>query len=205
MSAALNTHTRADSSTQSGLTLQDISLGSFGSISTPAKLRVPSTSSGTTAASSAPLGTPSPPSLHVTRRNKLDTDAGTPLSKRLASFSRHVEDDYEDGDDVLDTPARENKGGDLTTPATNRLSSKRKSSNANNAKGSSNLTLRDQEKVCHLQCHEASAVPLRQHIYVSLFHSISMRSRRKTSISSSKFTFWRNGLRSSLLTRLMPR
>lgn len=148
MSAALNTHTRADSSTQSGLTLQDLSLGSFGSISTPAKLRVPSTSSGTTAASSAPLGTPSPPSLHVTRRNKLDTDAGTPLSKRLASFSRHVEDDYEDGDDVLDTPARENKGGDLTTPATNRLSSKRKSSNANNAKGSSNLTLRDQEKVC---------------------------------------------------------
>lgn len=204
MSAALNTHTRADSSTQSGLTLQDLSLGSFGSISTPAKLRVPSTSSGTTAASSAPLGTPSPPSLHVTRRNKLDNDAGTPLSKRLASFSRHVEDDYEDGDDVLDTPARENKGGDLTTPATNRLSSKRKSSNANNAKGSSNLTLRDQEKVCvHFNVMKLRLF-LSADIHTFPYTSISMHSRRKTSISSLKFTFWRSGLRSSLLIRLMP-
>ena len=145
MSAALNTHPRADSSTQSGLTLQDLSLGSFGSISTPAKLRIPSASSGTTAASSAPLGTPSPPNTHITRRSRVD-DAGTPLSKRLASFSKNVDEDYDEGGDVLDTPAREAKD-ELTTPAPNRLSAKRKSSNVNGAKGSSNLTLRDQEKV----------------------------------------------------------
>ncbi|KAH8114261.1 hypothetical protein DFH11DRAFT_1877990 [Phellopilus nigrolimitatus] len=139
MSAALNA--RADSSSQSGLTLQDLSLGSLASFSTPAKYRVPSTSSGTTAPSSAPLNTPSPSGTHFSRRRTDDTT--TPVTKRLA-FSKLGDDDEDDDRDVLDTPGN-GKLEATGTPMPNRLSSKRKSGTVG-AKGSSNLTLRDQEK-----------------------------------------------------------
>lgn len=124
MSAALNIN--ADSSSQSQLTLQDLSLGSLPSLSpgfsTPGRSsRIPS---GTTAASSALVNTPSPGSVSASRR---------------LGFSRTIDDQDEDGS-IVETPGRFTK--DVTgTPGP--LSSKRKSA----AKGSSNLTLRDQEKV----------------------------------------------------------
>ena len=144
MSAALN---RADSSLQSSGTLQDLSLGSLASFSSPARFRVPSASSGTTAPSSVQVSTPSPPSAHHFTRRKVD-DGSTPNSKRLAFSKSLGDDDAEDteGGDVLDTPAREGKADNTNTPMPNRISSKRKSG-ANGAKGGSNLTLRDQEKV----------------------------------------------------------
>ncbi|KAH8104253.1 hypothetical protein DFH11DRAFT_1749366, partial [Phellopilus nigrolimitatus] len=121
MSAALNA--RAESSSQSGLTLQDLSLGSLASFSTPAKYRVPSTSFGTTAPSSAPLNTPSPSGTHFSHRRTDKTT--TPVTKRLA-FSKLGDDDENDDRDVLDTPGN-GKLEATGTPVTYRLSSKLKS------------------------------------------------------------------------------
>ncbi|OCH85364.1 hypothetical protein OBBRIDRAFT_798243 [Obba rivulosa] len=135
MSTALNI--RPDTSVQSLGTQPDLSLGSFASgFSTPAKPRVPSGSSATTAVSSAPLSTPSPSSSIAKRR-----DEGTPASKRFG-LSGH-DDEPEDGGDVLDTPGAEKRWGEAQdTPAPGRVARTRSAG----YKGSVNLTLRDQEK-----------------------------------------------------------
>ena len=127
MSSALNA--RADTSAQSSVTVPDISLGSLNStFSTPArKLRIPSTSTGTTAVS--------PPSGYFAKRR---AEEATP--KRVG----HDDDDGEDHDgDVLDTPdgRKERWGDDSATPAKPKRSRSK-------GKGGVNLTLRDQEKVC---------------------------------------------------------
>ncbi|KAI0260781.1 hypothetical protein BC834DRAFT_831290 [Gloeopeniophorella convolvens] len=137
MSAALNQH--ADTSLQS-LGTPDLSLGSLISgISTPAKsLRNPSASSQTTAPSSAPISTPSPPRA-LGRRNR---DEATPVALRHRLSHREEED--EPDSDALNASQRENNWeGDLGTPLNTR--GKRSKSSATNAKGN-NLTLRDQEK-----------------------------------------------------------
>ena len=138
MSAALNQ--QADSSFQS-LGTPDLSLGSLiSAVSTPAKpLRVSSVSSHTTATSSAPISTPSPPHAAIRRKG----DEKTPVGLR-----RHISDREEDDDpesDALNASRKENNWeGDLGTPLDTR--GKRSKSNPANAKGN-NLTLRDQEKV----------------------------------------------------------
>ena len=120
MSAALNA--RADLSNQSGFSPPDLSLGSFASgFSTPARTgRIPSSS---TATSSAPLSTPSPPNAALFTRKRLEDSA----MKRFGS----LDEGEEEGEDALDTPAP------------NRV----KRTKAGAGKGGVNLTLRDQEKV----------------------------------------------------------
>jgi len=149
MSAALNG--RADASNQSSGILQDLSLGSLGSFTSPARFRVPSASSGTSAPSSAPISTPSPPSGFITRRKTDEFLPGTtPTSKRLA-FSKPESLDEDDEPDLLETPAHDPKADAGSTPMPNRGNGKRKSSAAGgggSSKPGSNLTLRDQEKVC---------------------------------------------------------
>lgn len=139
MSAALNL--RADTSAQSAGTQPDLSLNSLVSgFSTPARShRIPSTSSGTTALSSAPLSTPSPPNgLTFARRR---AEEATPVAKRFG-LSGH-EEEGEDGDgDVLDTPGGEKFNDPSATP------SRSKRTRSTGTKGGVNLTLRDQEKVC---------------------------------------------------------
>ena len=138
MSAALNQ--QADSSFQS-LGTPDLSLGSvISGISTPAKsFRVSSLSSHTTAPSSAPISTPSPPHAHIRRKG----DEATPVALRRHIAAREENDDPES--DVLNASQPENNWeGDLGTPLNTR--GKRSKSNATNPKGN-NLTLRDQEKV----------------------------------------------------------
>ncbi|KAI0062162.1 hypothetical protein BV25DRAFT_1886017 [Artomyces pyxidatus] len=134
MSAALNQ--RADTS---ALSAPDLSLGSMISgFSTPAKsMRIPSTSSQTTAPSSAHLATPSPPHGFPRRKG----DEATPVARRLGLSNHDL--DEEDEADVLNTAQRDKKWDDeLGTPLNGR--GKRRPSAAN-AKGN-NLTLRDQEK-----------------------------------------------------------
>ncbi|TDL18934.1 hypothetical protein BD410DRAFT_792731 [Rickenella mellea] len=152
MSAALNLNTVNDASSQSLGRLEDLSLGSLPSMTlAPSKQRVASTSSGTTAPSSAPISTPSPPGMSYTRRKSSHNNANdlaTPVGKRIAFSSFQINDDGvvdgEDGEDVLDTPGRERRFDALETPAASRPSGKRTKSSG--GKGSSNLTLRDQEK-----------------------------------------------------------
>ena len=132
---------QADSSFQS-LGTPDLSLGSLVSgISTPAKsFRVSSASSHTTAPSSAPISTPSPPHAPVRRKG----DEATPVALRRHHISTR-EDDDEQGSDPLNASRKDDSWeGDLGTPLNTR--GKRSKSNAANAKGN-NLTLRDQEKV----------------------------------------------------------
>ncbi|KAI0074706.1 hypothetical protein K474DRAFT_1601108 [Panus rudis PR-1116 ss-1] len=133
MSAALNT--RADTSVQSVATHPDLSLGSFASgFSTPARAgRIASTS---TATSSAPISTPSPPNAALFTRKRLEEP--TSALKRFGS----LDEGDEDGD-ALDTPVKEKKWGDASeTPAASRM----KRTRSAGAKGGVNLTLRDQEK-----------------------------------------------------------
>ncbi|KAF8265287.1 hypothetical protein EI94DRAFT_1736213 [Lactarius quietus] len=130
---------QADSSFQS-LGTPDLSLGSLVSgISTPAKsFRVSSASSHTTAPSSAPISTPSPPHAPIRRKG----DEATPVAIRRHIASR--EEDDEQGSDPLNASRKEDSWeGDLGTPLNTR--GKRSKSNASNSKGN-NLTLRDQEK-----------------------------------------------------------
>ncbi|THH29016.1 hypothetical protein EUX98_g5172 [Antrodiella citrinella] len=135
MSTALNA--RGDISMQSAGTHPDLSLASFMSgLSTPARnSRVPSAS---TATSSAPLSTPSPPNAAAALRRRLEE--GTPVARRFSSFGI---DEGEDGMDVLDTPGREKKMDDNLNSTTGR--GNRKSTGVG-VKGGVNLTLRDQEK-----------------------------------------------------------
>jgi hypothetical protein len=142
MSAALVIHPDVSNGTQ------DISLGSLGSFSTtPARpgLRVPSASSRTTAQSSAPISTPSPPTTSAIPRRKVD-DHPTSLSSRLSILNH--DDEADDGiGDVLDSPALGKKkwGNASETPgAVTR--SKRPKTATSTGKGTT-LTLRDQEKV----------------------------------------------------------
>ena len=137
MSAALNQ--QADSSFQS-LGTPDLSLGSLiSAIPTPSKsFRVSSASSNTTAPSSAPISTPSPPHAHIRRKG----DEATPVALR-----RHIgrEEDDDPEFNALNASQKENNWeGDLGTPLNTR--GKRSKSNA------TNLTLRDQEKVCGSSC-----------------------------------------------------
>ena len=141
MSAALNSRPDASLNQSSG-TIPDLSLGSLNSgISTPARpgLRAPSASSGTTAPSSAPLSTPSPPTTSAFSKRK--SDESTPAGRRYG-LSGHEED--EDGD-LLNTPGEKAWGDGPDTPMAG-TRPKRTRSGASGAKGS-NLTLRDQEKV----------------------------------------------------------
>jgi hypothetical protein len=164
MSAALNQHASSHS--------LDLSLGSLISgISTPEKsLRVSSISSHTTAPSSVPISTPSPPHPLVRRKG----DESTPIVPRRHVSTRE-EDDNTDPDALNATQNGDNWEGDLGTPLNTR--GKRSKSNATNPKGN-NLTLRDQEKV-HL-------VPLLSFYGPScdcFFHfSTLITSRRKTLI-----------------------
>jgi hypothetical protein len=138
MSAALNA--RGDSSSHSAMTLPDLSLGSL--VSTPGRnFRIPSVSSQTTALSSAPVSTPSPPehgSLNL--RKRLD-EPGSAL-RRLGLSSHESENENGDGGDFLDTPAQ--KWGD--GPETPMAGRKRSRATPGGGKGVT-LTLRDQEKV----------------------------------------------------------
>jgi hypothetical protein len=142
----------ADASFQS-LATPDLSLGSLISrISTPAKsLRVSSLSSHTTAPSSAPVSTPSPPHPLVRRKG----DEATPVVPRRHISTREGDDNLES--DALNASQNgDNWEGDLGTPLNTR--GKRSKSSATNPKGN-NFTLRDQEKVRfvpHLSQHAPS-------------------------------------------------
>jgi hypothetical protein len=127
----------ADSSFQS-LGTPDLSLGSL--ISTPAKsLRLSSLSSHTTAPSSAPISTPSPPHPFVRRKG----DEDTPVVPRR-HISAREEDVNLESDPLNASQNVDNWEGDLGTPLNTRPT--RSKSSATNSKGN-NLTLRDQEKV----------------------------------------------------------
>ena len=145
MSAAMNR--AADTSLQSNGTQMELSLGSFASgFSTPArKARLPSSS---TAASSAPLITPSPPAPAQFRRRRFEEPTPLANSKRKNSGEEH---DDTDGADVLDTPGREKRWGeglDISSPG------RPARTRSAGAKGGVNLTLRDQEKVRTLRAKE---------------------------------------------------
>ncbi|KAF9239071.1 microtubule associated-domain-containing protein, partial [Melanogaster broomeanus] len=141
MSTALNT--RADSSSQSAMTLPDLSLGSLVSgISTPGRaLRVPSISSQTTAPSSAPISTPSPPDHGSVNPRKRLEEPGSGLRRfGLSNRNEETEAGDGDGDNFLDTPVQ--KWGDgPETP----VAGGRKRPRGTPGKGVT-LTLRDQEK-----------------------------------------------------------
>src|SRR5882762_8639326 len=121
MSAALNSRPDASLNHSSG-TIPELSLSIGSGILTPAKLRVPSASSGTTAPSSAPLSTPSPP-------------VPTPYTRRKGdvAFSNNEEDG-----DLLNTPGDRQWGDTIDTPVATRA--KRTRSNTSGIKGA-NLTL----------------------------------------------------------------
>ncbi|KDR79017.1 hypothetical protein GALMADRAFT_64374 [Galerina marginata CBS 339.88] len=148
MSAALTAHPDISNGSQ-----HEFSLGSLASFSTtPGRpgLRVPSTSSRTTAQSSAPISTPSPPSVSAFSRRKGD-DAATSLSSRLNMLGHQDEEEEGIGvdGDVLDTPGA--AGGEkkkwIDAPETPGAASrsKRTKGGASSGKGVT-LTLRDQEK-----------------------------------------------------------
>ncbi|RDB26693.1 Anucleate primary sterigmata protein B [Hypsizygus marmoreus] len=144
MSAALAT--QQDSSTLSNGTHPDISLGSLVSgFSTPARsLRIPSSSSHTTAPSSAPISTPSPPAGPVFSHRKGES---TSISRRLNTLNQFDDDGQEiEGGDLLDTPgADKKKWGDAPeTPMATRPKRNARAS-VGGTKGTT-LTLRDQEK-----------------------------------------------------------
>lgn len=106
----------------------------------------------TTASSSAPLSTPSPPEQQapVSVRRRVD-EPGSAL-RRLAITGHDEGDEVGEGGDFLDTPGH--KWGDgPDTPVANR---KRTRATPGGNKGVT-LTLRDQEKVT-LVCPDAHAV-----------------------------------------------
>ena len=143
MSAALNL--RPDSSTHSATTLPDLSFSSLVSgISTPGRaLRAPSAASQTTAPSSAPLSTPSPPVGH---------HATSGLRKRLDVLALSGRGDDDGIDDSVDAEGAGAGAGYLDTPVAKLdgpetpVARRRTRGNATGGKGVT-LTLRDQEKV----------------------------------------------------------
>lgn len=148
MSAALNARDSRDTSIQSAGTHPDLSLGSFSNLSTPIRpksgLRVPSTTSQTTAQSSAPISTPSSGATFNKRRNTIgQEDVSHSMSRKMTSMS--YDEELENGGDILDTPGNERPkwGDDAETPLP------RSKRGARAGAGAINLTLRDQEKVRH--------------------------------------------------------
>lgn len=145
MSAALISH--PDASTHSAGTVPDLSLGSLGSeFSTPARtgFRIPSATSETTAPSSAPISTPSPPAVGPVFSRK-----NTPsLAQRLNLSGGEDGEDGDGGGDLLDTPGMEKRrwGDTLDTPVATRPKRVMRGGSSSGSKGVT-LTLRDQEKV----------------------------------------------------------
>ncbi|KAI6137841.1 hypothetical protein EDD17DRAFT_1782820 [Pisolithus thermaeus] len=148
MSTALNLR-EGDSSSHSGPTLPDISLGSLASgMSTPGRgLRAPSSASRTTAPSSAPISTPSPPVA----------------SHGTSGLSRDEDDRIDDGEEEAETGG----GGILDTPAT-KLDGPETPAARRRARGNApgkgvTLTLRDQEKHIDALKKENFNIKLRVH------------------------------------------
>ncbi|KAI6111402.1 hypothetical protein F5141DRAFT_1114485 [Pisolithus sp. B1] len=158
MSTALNLR-EGDSSSHSGPTLPDISLGSLASgMSTPGRgLRAPSSASRTTAPSSAPISTPSPP---------VASHGTSGLSKRFGVFGlsgRDEDDRIDDGEGEAETGG----GGILDTPAT-KLDGPETPAARRRARGNApgkgvTLTLRDQEKHIDALKKENFNIKLRVH------------------------------------------
>lgn len=154
MSAALSTLPDRENSTLSNGTHPDISLGSLASgFSTPARnVRVPSSSSHTTAPSSALVATPSPPPISTTFSRR-KTEGGTSLARHLSDFNEETRDE---AGDLLDTPGADYKrwGDGPDTPVATRQKRTRASvgAAAGGTKASA-LTLRDQEKVGDHYCY----------------------------------------------------
>ena len=204
MSAALSTQPDRENSTLSNGTHPDISLGTLTSgFSTPARIiRVPSSSSHTTAPSTALIATPSPPPISTTFTRR-KTEDGAALAQRLATLSHVNEEAQEEGGgDLLNTPGADNKrwGDGPETPVATRPKRTRASVGAamGGTKGSA-LTLRDQEKVSHLQ--RCIALFIICNTDNTCWCSISTTSKRKISISSYECTFLRSGWRCSRQTR----
>jgi hypothetical protein len=144
------TSQRADDSLLSMVSPPNLSLGSLANISgvsTPVRgLRIPSSS---TAPSSAPVATPSPPRVSSYIRKKLEEGA-TPVARKLgvSGTDNLPDDDGETDGDILNSMTREKKWDDeFGTPSSARPKRSRQSTGNGNAR-SNNLTLRDQEKVC---------------------------------------------------------
>lgn len=119
----------------------DLSLPSFASgFSTPGRnLRH---ASGSTATSSAPLSTPSPPNAAQFTRRRLEEPTPVALGRRKSGL-----DDLDDNDseNVLDTPGKEKSFRDSLDISAPGRPSRTRSAGAKG--GGINLTLRDQEKV----------------------------------------------------------
>src|ERR1700691_2799800 len=174
MSAALNSRPDTSLHNSSG-SIPDLSLSIGSGISTPAKhtLRVPSASSGTTAPSSVPLCTPSPPPANPYIRRKGD----------IGSLPNHEEDG-----DLLNTPGGEGQWGEgVDTPIATRV--KRTRSSVTGSKGS-NLTLRDQEKVRPFL--KFNYITFDSNSNTTYVASTSTISRKKTSTSNSASTSSKN-------------
>lgn len=194
MSGALQSY---DTSILSNGTHPEISLGSLASgFSTPARpsLRVPSATSETTAPSTAPVSTPSPPSGTAFSRRKGGEAAS--FSRRLSGLNH--EEPVDEEVDVLGTPGAERSrwGDGLETPAASRP--KRTKSGTSGGKGVT-LTLRDQEKVSY---------PLYLVYFDTKFTiscSTSIISRKRTSISNYAYIFLKNASLSWLPTKWTPR
>lgn len=208
MSVALSTQPDRENSTFSNGTHPDLSLGSLTSgFSTPARnIRAPSSSSHTTAQSSAPIATPSPPATFTRRK----TEDGAALARRLGNLSHYDEEIQEEGD-LLDTPGAEKKRwGDVPeTPVATRPKRTRASVGATTGgTKASALTLRDQEKVGgHLLCivlliYLQSII---RNTNNTCSCSTSTTSKRRTSTSSCEYIFWRNGWHRLLRTRQRQR
>lgn len=144
----------ADTSMQSnGTQLVDLSLGSFASSLSATPARNARQPSGSTATSSDPIATPSPPAAAQFTRRRLDE--GTPISA-IRRKNGLLDPDESGSTDVLETPDREKKledGPDVTSPG------RPTRTRSAGAKGGVNLTLRDQEKV------RISFVPLSFRVY----------------------------------------
>ena len=166
MSAALNA--LGNASSQYDGTTKDLSLGGISGFSTPLnKTRIPSASSQTTAPSSVTLLTPSPtsatPAAHTRRRTDgTDNSADfTPLPNKL-NLSVKFEDSATD--DATPASYTQDDDPDLATPSISRvLSSRRKSGGGK----TSNLTLRDQEKVS-ISCYDPCNILLTVHLCLFL-------------------------------------
>lgn len=152
MSKALNSH--ASSLNVSARTLPDLSLGSLNDsgFSFPARQsRVPSASSGISAPSTAPIGTPPVPTTNLPFSRKPPYNGVTPKSKRMVSGlgasalgASFLDDEDADGG-VLNTPEVEKRwGAGAAEPVTPTAG---KSKTGKLGLGAKVPTLRDQERV----------------------------------------------------------
>ena len=138
MSGAFRGDASIDSAFANNITHPDISLGSNpSSFISPQKgwktPRLPSTTSAATASSSAPLSTPSPSGPGNFSRRLSEEPNATPLASLHANKMAFLDEADPDPDPTMDTPV---------LPRT-----KRGRSSIGGAKGATNLTLREQEKV----------------------------------------------------------